>query len=72
MYACTRLALHENLSSVTKDVGADDSVRPMRSREFLQYSVGADALIGPHGSYEFAADFRINGAICRVDATPAG
>ena len=23
--------------------------------------------IGPPGSYEFAADFRINGAICRVD-----
>ena len=53
-------------------VGADASVRPMSSREFLQYSVGADALIGPPGSYEFAADFRINGAICRVDATPAG
>ncbi len=48
-------------------VGADASVRPMSSREFLQYSVGADALIGPPGSYEFAADFRINGAICRVD-----
>ena len=29
MYACTRLALHENLSSVTKDVGADDSARPL-------------------------------------------
>ena len=53
-------------------VGADASVRPMRSREFLQYSVGADALIGPPGSYEFAADYRKNGAICRVDATPAG
>ena len=23
--------------------------------------------IGPSGSYEFAADFRKNGAICRVD-----
>jgi len=44
----------------------------MSSREFLQYSVGADALIGPPGSYEFAADYRKNGAICRVDATPAG
>ena len=26
-------------------VGTDASVRPMSSREFLQYSVGADALI---------------------------
>ena len=37
-----------------------------------QYSVGADAYIGPPGSCEFAADYRKNGAICRVDATPAG
>ena len=29
--------------------------------------VGADANIGPLGSYEFAADFRKNGAICRGD-----
>ena len=39
----------------------------MSSREFSQYSVGADAHIGPLGSYEFAADFRKNGAICRAD-----
>ena len=32
-----------------------------------QYSVGADAYIGPPGSCEFAADYRKNGAICRVD-----
>ena len=32
-----------------------------------QSSVGADAHIGPLGSYEFAIDFRKNGAICRVD-----
>ena len=48
-------------------VGADASVRSMSSREFLQYSVGADALIGPPGSYEFAADYRKNGAFCRAD-----
>ena len=48
-------------------VGADASVRPMSSREFSQYSVGADAYIGPPGSCEFAADYRKNGAICRVD-----
>ena len=53
-------------------VGADASVCPMSSREFSQYSVGADAYIGPPGSCEFAADYRKNGAICRVDATPAG
>ena len=29
--------------------------------------VGADAHIGPLGSCEFAADFRKNGAVCRVD-----
>jgi len=52
--------------------GADASVCPMSSREFSQYSVGADAYIGPPGSCEFAADYRKNGAICRVDATPAG
>ena len=39
----------------------------MSSREFSQYSVGADAYIGPPGSCEFAADYRKNGAICRVD-----
>ena len=48
-------------------VGADASVCPMSSREFSQYSVGADAYIGPPGSCEFAADYRKNGAICRVD-----
>ena len=31
--------------------------------------VGADAHIGPLGSYEFAIDFRKNGAICRVDVS---
>ena len=30
-------------------------------------NVGADAHIGPFGSYEFAEDFRKNGAFCRVD-----
>ena len=39
----------------------------MSSREFSQYSVGADACIAPPGSCEFAADYRKNGAICRVD-----
>ena len=39
----------------------------MSSREFSQFSVGADAYIGPPGSCEFAADYRKNGAICRVD-----
>ena len=29
--------------------------------------VGADAHIGPLGSYEFAEDYRKNGAICRAD-----
>ena len=48
-------------------VGVDASVCPMSSREFSQYSVGADAYIGPPGSCEFAADYRKNGAICRVD-----
>ena len=50
-----------------KGVGADASVRLMSSREFSQCSVGADAHIGPLGSCEFAADFRKNGAVCRVD-----
>ena len=40
----------------------------MSSREFPQYSVGADAHIGPFGSCEFAADSRKNGAFCRADA----
>ena len=39
----------------------------MSSREFSQYSVGADAYIGPLGSYEFAEDYRKNSAICRAD-----
>ena len=30
-------------------------------------NVGADAHIGPFGSYEFAEDFRKNGAFCRAD-----
>ena len=30
-------------------------------------AVGADAHIGPLGSYEFAADFRNNSVFCRVD-----
>ena len=30
-------------------------------------NVGADAHIGPLGSYEFAADFRRNSAFCRAD-----
>ena len=29
--------------------------------------VGADAHIGPLGSYEFAAELRKNGAFCRAD-----
>ena len=29
--------------------------------------VGADAYIGPLGSYEFAGDYRKNGAFCRAD-----
>ena len=29
--------------------------------------VGADAHIGPLGSYEFAEDYRKNAAICRAD-----
>ena len=29
--------------------------------------VGADAYIGPFGSYEFAADYRKIGAFCRAD-----
>ena len=28
--------------------------------------------IGPLGNYEFAADFRKNGAFCWADAMPAG
>ena len=30
-------------------------------------TVGADAYIGPSGSYEFAVDFHKIGAFCRVD-----
>ena len=30
-------------------------------------TVGADAHIGPLGSYEFAEDFHTNGAFCRAD-----
>ena len=29
--------------------------------------VGADAYIGPLGSYEFAEDYRKAGALCRAD-----
>ena len=32
-----------------------------------QLLVGADAHIGPLGSYEFAVDYRKNGAFCRAD-----
>ena len=41
-------------------VGADASVRPMSSREFSQYPVGADAHIDP---YAKAGNFQ---KICRV------
>ncbi len=40
-------------------VGADASVRPMSSREFSQYPVGADAHIGPLRSCGFAEEYRI-------------
>ena len=42
-------------------------LRPMDDRNFAQHPVGADAHIGPLGSYEFAEDYRKNGAICRAD-----
>ena len=32
-----------------------------------RFGVGADAYIGPLGSYEFAENYRENGAFCRVD-----
>ena len=34
-------------------------------------TVGADAHIGPLGSYEFAADFCKNAASCRAEQSPA-
>ena len=40
-------------------VGADASVRPMSSREFSQYPVGADAHIGLLRSCGFAEEYRI-------------
>ena len=36
-------------------------------RESAIEFVGADARIGPLGSYEFAENFRENGASCRAD-----
>ena len=42
-------------------------LRPLGSRRFAQHTVGADAYIGPLGSFEFAADFHKIGAFCRVD-----
>ena len=43
---------------------------PLQDAGVRKVSVGADAHIGPLGSFEFAADFRENGAICvgRCDA----
>lgn len=35
----------------------------------MQHIVGADAHIGPFGSYEFAADYRKIGAFCRADVS---
>jgi len=36
-------------------------------QSFSSSFVGADAHIGPLGSYEFAEDFHKNGAFCRAD-----
>ena len=40
-------------------IGADASVRPMSSRGFSQYPVGANAHIGPLRSCGFAEEYRI-------------
>ena len=39
----------------------------MGNRKSVPHPVGADAHIGPLGSYEFAEDSRENGAFCRAD-----
>ena len=39
----------------------------MGGRKFAQHPVGADAHIGPLGSYEFAEDFRKKRYILRAD-----
>ena len=48
-------------------VGADDSVRPSKSGDFLRSFVGADAHIGPLKCFGFASDFRENGPSRRAD-----
>ena len=42
-------------------------LRPLGSCKSAQCPVGADAHIGPLGSYEFATDFRKSGTFCRAD-----
>ena len=48
-------------------VGADDSVRPLKSCNFVRSFVGADAHIGPLKCCDFASDFRKNGQFRRAD-----
>ena len=43
--------------SVNPCRGLTDLLRPMGGRKFAQHPVGADAHIGPLGSYEFAEEF---------------
>ncbi len=48
-------------------VGADDSVRPLKSCNFVRSFVGADAHIGPSKYCDFASDFRKNAQFRRAD-----
>ena len=48
-------------------VGADDSVRSLKSCNFVRSFVGADAHIGPSKYCDFASDFRKNAQFRRAD-----
>ena len=48
-------------------VGADDSVRSLKSCNFVRSFVGADAHIGPSKYCDFASDFHKSGQFRRAD-----
>ena len=48
-------------------VGADDSVRPLKSSNFVRSFVGADTHIGPSKYCDFASDFRKNAQFRQAD-----
>ena len=61
------LELYAKTREIQPQLAGAALLRTMGICEFTKRSVGADAHIGPFGSYGFAAEFRKIGAFCWVD-----